>query len=249
MSWHARILALVALVAVFAASHTYAQQQIRRYSSGTGFFVSSDGLLITNAHVVKGCTSISLAGSVKAPADLIALDKTHDLALLRAGVNAPKVAPLRFDISHMRTGQNVAVVGYPGETGFRGELVYRSAQLLGFEGPIGEPHFLQFTPSAEKGNSGGPLLDKSGNVIGVVTGKTQLYQVDKTSPNAPPVLVREADVAVTLPYLKTFLGYYGIRPVQGGSGLVNVNNRYIAQTASQYIVHVRCLLPDSAEQF
>lgn len=246
MSANARILALVAFAALFAASHTYAQQQVRRYSSGTGFFVSADGLLITNAHVVKGCERITLGGSVTAPADVIALDPTHDLALLRAGVNAPKVAPLRFELSHMRVGQNVAVVGYPGQAGFRGELVYRNAQLLGFEGPIGEPHFLQFTPSAEKGNSGGPLLDKSGNVVGVVTGKTQLYQVDKTSPNAAPVLLREADVAVTLPYLKTFLGQYGVRHSEGGGGLINVTNRYIAQTASQYIVHIRCLLPENA---
>ena len=247
MSVNIRILAIVAFAALFAASHTYAQQGVRHYSSSTGFFVTADGLLITNAHVVKGCESISLAGSVKAAADVIALDPTHDLALLRAHVDAPKVAPLRFDISHMRNGQNVAVVGYPGQAGFRGELVYRSAQLLGFEGPIGEPHFLQFTPSAEKGNSGGPLLDKSGNVVGVVTGKTQLYQVDKTSPNAQPVLLREADVAVTLPYLKNFLGQYGVRHNVGGSGLVNVTNRYIAETASQYIVHIRCLLPTGTQ--
>lgn len=235
----------IVFAALFAASQTYAQNQPRRYSSGTGFFVSADGLLITNAHVIKGCERLTLAGSVDAPADVVALDHTHDLALLRAGVDAPKVAPLRFDISHMRTGQNVAVVGYPGSSGFRGELVYRNAQLLGFEGPVGEPHFLQFTHSLEKGNSGGPLLDKSGNVVGVVTGITQLRLKPTNAPESEGEIIREADVAVTLPYLKNFLSQYGIRPIQGGSGLVNVSNRYIAETASQYIVHVRCLLPEN----
>lgn len=240
-----KIYSLIALkwavfAAAFVAPHTNAQTHSVRYSSGTGFFVSAGGYLITNAHVVRNCSNLKIAGGVGADATIIGIDEEHDLALLRASVPAPKIAPLRYNVSHLRVGGDVAVVGYPGDAGFRGELIYRSAQLMGFEGPVGEPHFLQFTPSAEKGNSGGPLLDKSGNVIGVVTGKTQLYEVDKTGSGAPPKLIREADVAVTLPYLSGFLASYGVKPAQGGGGLVNVTNRYIAQTASQFIVHIRC---------
>lgn len=229
---------------IFAAPHTSAQSQSIRYSSGTGFFVSADGLIITNAHVVRSCSSISIAGAASSPVEIIGYDGEHDLALLKAPIASPKIAPLRYNVSHLRAGQQVAVVGYPGDAGFRGELVYRSADLLGFEGPVGEPHFLQFTPSAQKGNSGGPLLDKSGNVVGVVTGKTQLYEVDKTGSGAPPKLIREADVAVTLPYLSNFLSQHGVKSIKGGGGLVNVNNRYIARTASQFIVHIRCRLAE-----
>ncbi len=234
-------LATAACCLVFVAAHTQAQTTVR-YSSGTGFFVSPDGHIITNAHVLSDCQSISIAGAATSPVEVIGIDRTHDLALLKTPQKSPRIAPLRFNIAHLRVGEPVAVVGYPGDSGFRGELVYRGADLMGFEGPVGEPHFLQFTPSAQKGNSGGPLLDKSGNVIGVVTGKTQLYAVDKTSGQPTSQLIREADVAVTLPYLSQFLAQYGVRTSQGGGGLINVTNRYIAQTASQFIVHIRCRL-------
>lgn len=242
MQLPSRLFAILTLLVCFFAARYGAQAAVIHYSSGTGFFVSKQGLFITNAHVVRNCKNIHIAGASRSNAEIIAIDETHDLALLRSENVAPQIAPLRFDLRHMRVGQNVAIAGYPGASGFKGNLIFRNAQLLGFEGPVGEPHFLQFTPSAEKGNSGGPLLDYAGNVVGVVTGKTKLYEVNPTAPNAEPVLVREADIAVTLPYLRQFLAKHGVRPVIGGSGLVQVNPRYISQTASQFIVHVRCAL-------
>jgi S1-C subfamily serine protease len=242
MNFPARLFAIVTLIACFVAAHYSAQAATVKYTSGTGFFITKDGLFITNAHVVRGCKNISIAGAANANANIVALDEEHDLALLKARTRAPQIAPLRFDLRHMRKGQKVAIVGYPGDSGFKGNLIYRSAQLLGFEGPIGEPHFLQFSSAAQKGNSGGPLLDQAGNVIGVVTGKTKLYEVSKTSQNAAPKLVREADVAVTLPYLKKFLGQHRIRTAKGGNGMIRMSPKFAAKNSSKFILHVRCRL-------
>jgi S1-C subfamily serine protease len=221
---------------------TAAQAQSLRYSSGTGFFVSGQGHVITNAHVIRECTEgITLHGPLEAAATVLGVDETHDLAILQTQATPPRIAPLRWNLSTLRVGQAVNVVGFPGRSGFDGNLQVAKAEMLGFEGPVGEPHFLQFTPSAQKGNSGGPLLDASGNVIGVVTGKTQLYRNDPLG-TAAPVLVREADVAVTLPYLRQFLMNYGVHYSQSGSGLITMTPRYIGTVTRDFIVNVRCVV-------
>lgn len=238
---------IASFVACFAAAaafltHAHAQQRMLKYSSGTGFFVSAQGHVITNAHVVPACQELTLGGAVSGPARIIGVDKERDLAVLKYDGRVPRIAPIRWNLASLRIGQDLTVAGYPGRSGFEGQLTYVKAKLLGMQGPQGEPNFLQFSNSAQKGNSGGPLLDMSGNVIGVVTGKTQLYQYNQTATgNTEPVLVKEADVAVTIPFLRKFLYLNNVHFNIGGSGMAQGNERNVAQTARNSIVHVRCL--------
>lgn len=235
-----RIIAIIAILAALIAPQYKTHAKATQRFFGTGFFVTQHGDLITNAHIVRNCKKVYVAGAVNAPATIAALDEMHDLALLKIDGIKTHLAPLRLDSHPIRPGQNVAIIGYPGRAIHHQSPVFRTAQLLSLKGPIGEPYLLQFTSSTEKGNSGGPLLDSAGNVVGVITGKISLDWTDPTTPDAPTISVHQADIAITLPYLRNFLSQNNIHPNTGGSGLVRVNALYVNQTAQKFIARVHC---------
>ena len=237
-----RFFSLFFVSAIFAFPHlSFAQQRQLQYSSGTGFFVSRNGHIVTNAHVVPDCLSITLGGAVKEEAKLIAKHPSQDLAILQTkSRRAPQIAPMRVNLRSLRLGDKLNIAGFPGDSGFRGNLVYAQTVLKSMNGPTGEPNFLEFHNSAQKGNSGGPLMDASGNVIGVVTGKAQVIQRGFGVGKNAMKIVKESDVAITLPYVRPFLSRHGVRFNIAGGGIKH-NPKTIAQKAKKSIVHVRCL--------
>jgi S1-C subfamily serine protease len=173
--------------------------QMMMVSTGTGFFVNSAGYLITNNHVVQNCKSIIFRGSTNSDhVELVATDETNDLALLRMDGVPKYTAPMRYN-EGLKPGHMVMIIGYPLDSIFQGEYVIRTATVMDTKGPMGEENWLQFSDSAKHGNSGGPLLDASGNVIGVVTGKMTLYDIRTDQ------VEKKADIAITMPILKKFL--------------------------------------------
>jgi serine protease Do len=217
------------------------QPRVIHFSSGTGFYVSKSGHIITNNHVVRNCQSITTRnGEDVREAKLLAVDAEKDLAMLKVEGVPPAVAPLRWNLASLRPGQKVAVIGYPGAAGARGEMRYGTSVIMGLQGPAGEPEWVQIKPVLEQGNSGGPLLDVTGNVIGVVTGKTQTFRTD-TNSGAAPQLVSASDVAVTLSMLKGFLDASKVRYFQSSSGLVEYADGRLGAGSRQFVVQVRCI--------
>jgi serine protease Do len=218
-----------------------AQPRLIHFSSGTGFYVSKSGHIITNNHVVRNCQSINTRnGEDVREAKLLAVDAEKDLAILKVAGAPPAVAPLRWNLASLRAGQKVAVIGYPGAAGARGEMRYGTSVIMGLQGPLGEPQWVQIKPVLEQGNSGGPLLDATGNVIGVVTGKTQLYRAASYA-GEKPQLVGASDVAVTLGMLKGFLDASKVRYFQSSSGLVAYADGRLGDASRQFVVQVRCI--------
>jgi S1-C subfamily serine protease len=141
----------------------------KKESSGTGFFVSPGGYLLTNAHVVDGCSRIEIRGPEGlASVRLVALDKTNDLALLKADRAPDKVAQFRTGV---RLGETVAAFGYPllGVLSTTGNFTVGNVTSL--TGLRDDTRYLQISTPVQPGNSGGPLLDASGNFVGVVSAK------------------------------------------------------------------------------
>ena len=137
-------------------------------SSGTGFVVSSSGHILTNNHVIESCSRLffQLRGDIAVQAMLIDSNQGADLALLQADVD---VEPAKFNVSQsVRLGEEVVVYGFPllGDLSSQGNLTDGIVSALsGLNDDLGR---MQMTAQIQPGNSGGPVMNRSGHVVGVV---------------------------------------------------------------------------------
>lgn len=214
----------------------------RKIKSGTGFFISNVGHVITNEHVVHGCDQVMIRGSVnKMKARVIGTDSEADLALILADVRPRRVASLRENKGGMQVNDPVMVIGYPLDHGATGVYKVERSIILGLEGPQDEPYWIQFADAALQGNSGGPLLDSSGNVVGVIVGKTKLV---RKGANGQDEVVKQSDVAISLPVLKDFLHKHQVYFQYARSSSYYSIDR-VENIARDYIVNIHC---DDQEQ-
>lgn len=140
--------------------------------TGSGFWVSSEGHLLTNRHVVKGCREVRVrpdSGKSQSAA-VVATDGHDDLALLRSERPYPKVAAFR-DGGPVRRGEDVVAVGFPLNGLLADQANVTVGHVSALAGIYNDNHVLQMTTPVQQGNSGGPLFDASGNVVGVVVTK------------------------------------------------------------------------------
>ncbi|GGC49006.1 hypothetical protein GCM10010994_05260 [Chelatococcus reniformis] len=178
-----------------------ATKEVERLQSGTGFFVTADGSLVTNAHVVEGCTAIRVRtddGAVQ-EGRLMALDAANDLALLKVATAPPaKVASLRAAV---RLGEGVAAFGFPHANLLSTSGNFTLGNVTALSGLADDIRFVQVSTPVQAGNSGGPLLDQSGNVVGVVTAKLNAIKVALASGDLP----QNVNFALKASILGTFL--------------------------------------------
>lgn len=139
-------------------------------STGTGFFVSDSGHILTNHHVVDGCRRLDVRtlGNPIAQAQLVDISKDDDLALLKTrDFDPPHIARFRTH-SDAKLGEDVFVFGFPlaGYLTTSGNLT--KGIISGLEGLRNNSGHYQITAPVQPGNSGGPVVDNDGNVVGVV---------------------------------------------------------------------------------
>jgi S1-C subfamily serine protease len=153
-------------------------------STGTGFFVSANGHAVTNAHVVDGCSAVKVRPSdgPPVPGRVLARDTTNDLALLETGLTPGKHASIR---SNARLGEGVAVFGFPLSRVLASSGNFTLGNITGLAGIGDDTRFIQISAPVQPGNSGGPLLDEHGNVVGVVTAKLNALRTIATTGDVP----------------------------------------------------------------
>ena len=139
-------------------------------ASGTGFFITDDGYLISNYHVVKDAAKVCLLTDTGIiDATVVKVDAANDLALLKA---AGQFASLSVVASRgVKLGGTVATVGFPdiGLQGFSPKLA--KGEIASLSGAADDPRYFQISVPVQPGNSGGALVDERGNVIGIVSAK------------------------------------------------------------------------------
>jgi len=139
--------------------------------SGTGFALTSEGYLVTSYHVIQGADSVLVEGHDKQRyhAEPVYSDLKHDLAILRITdkkFNGFGRLPYAIKSGQADLGERVYTLGYPRE-----DVVYGEGSLSARSGFEGDTAFYQVSIPVNPGNSGGPLLDERGNLIGVVSGR------------------------------------------------------------------------------
>lgn len=152
-----------------------------RDSSGSGFVVSRDGWVLTNAHVAGACKTV-LVGS-HGPADEILLDEANDLALVH--VAGALGEPLAFSSRGPRLGEDVLALGYPLRSILADSLNVTRGNISSLLGLMNDPRYLQISAPIQPGNSGGPLIDLAGRVVGVVTAKLNAVAIADVTGDIP----------------------------------------------------------------
>ena len=150
--------------------------------AGSGFFVNHAGDVVTNAHVVSGCGHIET--SEKVPLTILGSDAVIDLAVLHADLSPADIASLRA-APPPRIGEDVLAFGFPlpGLLSTEGNVTI--GILSATRGVGDDPHVFQMTAPVQSGNSGGPLVDISGNVVGVVVSKLDAMTVSQRTGDVP----------------------------------------------------------------
>lgn len=160
-----------------SATTNYFGQTVQTAASGTGFFITEDGYILTNHHVVDGASSVSvtLYNGESYDAKVIGSDEDYDIAVIKIDVTGATPVVLG-DSSKLAIGESVAAVGNP-----LGELTFSMSEgivscvnrAINIDGtPF---NMIQVDCSINPGNSGGPLFNSYGEVIGIVSAKYSSY--------------------------------------------------------------------------
>lgn len=137
----------------------------------TGFLLSNKGLLLTNAHVAGKMKNIYVENGKGDyfSARVLFSDNATDLALLQitdSAFRSPSSLPYAIRKSNADLGEQFFTLGFP-----RSEIVYGEGYLSAKSGSEGDSLSYQLTVSANPGNSGAPVINRSGEIIGIITGK------------------------------------------------------------------------------
>ncbi len=198
--------------------------------SGTGFFITSDGYLLTAYHVIDGATKIVVKTKyLLLAARVVKTDQTNDVALLKitgayppaAMTNKvlmrtpnPRLSPVSnnfrplhvTDSSGVRLGDSVSTIGFPNPEIQGNAPKFTRGEVNSLAGFRDDSHHFQISAQIQPGNSGGPLLDKNGSVVGLV----QSTLNDAKILLATGVVPQNVNYALKSEYLLRFL-----KPVPG----------------------------------
>jgi S1-C subfamily serine protease len=158
-----------------------------RQSSGSGIAVSRDGVVLTNYHVVENCRRISVrdANRVEMEGIVRAKDVRNDLAILRTNHVFRAVAPFRGSAVVAKLGESVVAVGFPLTGLLASEPNVSFGNISATAGLMDDYSKMQISTPVQPGNSGGPLLDQNGSVVGVIQGKLNSIAVARVTGDIP----------------------------------------------------------------
>ncbi len=202
-------------------------------ATGSGFFVSRAGHLLTNNHVVARCSSLRLSeGKDGIPAKLLATDPERDLALLQVDRSTGTAV---FRGNQARPGESVVVVGFPLTGLLTSDPVVTTGIVSALAGLGDDRHLLQISAPIQPGNSGGPLLDANGHVIGVVVATLSTPKLARVIGALP----QNVNFAIKDEEAKKFLAAHGV-PVETVPAGQELSTAAIAEAAIKVTARVEC---------
>jgi len=224
-------------------------------SSGSGFFVSKMGHVVTNAHVVKGCKSVTVGdnANTQSPAEVISTDERNDLALLKlSSLNMAsaetkalirklevKLVPLAagglLRSEDVELGEKVMVAGYPYGDIFSNTIKVSGGIVSASRGMGDDTGQFQMDAAVQPGNSGGPIYDENGNIVGVVVSQLNKLKVAKAIGSMP----ENVNFGIKASTVRQFLTSSGL-PSKWSERNKELSNQQLAKTAEKQTLMVVC---------
>jgi S1-C subfamily serine protease len=153
-------------------------EKLYKVSSGTGFFLSKEGHIVTNHHVIEGCENAKVhkKGEIYKTV-LVADDKANDLAILKTTEKPENFLNLSDESPYSL--QDIIVAGFPFGDRFSSGLKFTQGIISSLTGTQNNYSQIQIDAALQPGNSGGPIIDEFGNVVGVAVAKLSFRKIYK----------------------------------------------------------------------
>ncbi|KQS79526.1 serine protease [Rhizobium sp. Leaf384] len=203
-------------------------------SSGTGFAVTVDGWLLTNAHVVEGCGRIEVKG--KGDATDIRVDATNDLAALKL-TTMESLRPLAFRNSPTRLGEDIVAIGFPLAALLADSVKITTGNVNALAGIRNDTRYLQISTPIQPGNSGGPLVDRSGNLIGITSATLSKKTEDEIG-----VAAQNVNFAIRASVAELFLQSQSLasQPASASVGASTLSTADLADLVTPSVFQILC---------
>ena len=212
--------------------------QAAEVATGSGIFIGAGGEVLTNAHVVEDCRTIKLTFANGSPeaATLVARDEQNDLAVIRTRRKHDPATIAAFrEAPPLRTGDSVVALGYPlaGVLASGANLTVGNVSALAGLGD--DSRYIQMSAPVQPGNSGGPLVDASGHVVGIVSAKLDAVRVARAIGDIP----QNVNFALKAQVARTFLDSKLIS-YKTATSTTRLSPADVGQMARPFTVYVTC---------
>lgn len=212
--------------------------------SGTGFVVSASGHIVTNHHVIEGCSDLkgNLTGEAAMVLRVVSSDANNDLALLQAPSTTTFKEFARIRDRSIRSGDSVVAIGFPFHGLLTSDFTVTTGIVSSLSGMRNDSRFLQISAPVQPGNSGGPLFDTTGQIVGVVTGKLDGLRVAVATGSIP----ENINFAIKTGALRDFLDN-SVVPYQTAEPKGELKTTDIAGNARAYTMLISCNATEQAD--
>ncbi len=210
----------------------------RAVASGTGFVVAP-GRVLTNHHVAEGCASMRVrtAAGTELTATVAATDRERDLALLTVRGGDPGPALTFRSGPEPRRGEGVVTYGFPLAGLLSSGPTLTTGEISALAGLRDNQTQFQISAPVQPGNSGGPLLDQGGHVVGVVVSKLNAQRIAQTTGDIP----QNVNFAVKGAEAIDFLRRNGVQPRLAATVGPPRSNAEVGDIAHPSTVFLRCM--------
>lgn len=207
-------------------------------SSGTGFFVSQSGNLVTNYHVVEGCSSVKAVHNGETlDAKLLAYDQLNDLAVLEINTVPSEVIPLSNDSPYPM--QDLIVAGYPFGENFSSTIKFTKGIVSSLAGLGNNYSQIQIDAAIQPGNSGGPIVDENGNAIAVAVAKLSISHVLKNYGVVP----ENTNFGVKISAVKNLLDGNGV--AYSTNQNLGISKQQLAKNVTSSTLYLTCWMDEA----
>jgi S1-C subfamily serine protease len=212
--------------------------------SGTGFVISASGHIVTNHHVIHGCVGDikgNLTGEAGATLRVVNSDQSNDLALLQGPAASFKAyAKIRDRAIH--SGDSVVAIGFPYHGLLTSDFTVTTGIVSSLSGMLNDTRFLQISAAVQPGNSGGPLLDTSGDIVGMVAGKLDALKIARYTGTIP----ENINFAIKTGAIRDFLDN-SVVPYETSAPGTELKTADIAGNARAYTLLISCTAGEPTE--